>query len=256
MKSLLTSALAVGSALGFHAEHRVNCERERICNGNLMCAYVCKEGTVVTDTWADRALAYQRRLQRSERMVVTEFVATHNSAITEANGFAIEKYFISALLGGEDENQGDDIGTGTCQHITLIDQLRMGVRHLEIDVWWSPRADGGEDGDLIVCHSPVPLYPVGSINRAAAAANLTLDWDPKKMSCLGTQRGFVEVLQEIKDWMMLPENRDGECTYVYVLMYMYHYVLIDYYVLLQRSSCSTSITRTSRISTSAYTSRR
>jgi hypothetical protein len=171
-------------------------------------------------------------------MVVTEFPATHNSAITEANGFGIEKYFISALLGGADENQGDDIGTGTCQHLTMIDQLRMGIRHLEVDVWWSPRADGGEDGDLIVCHSPVPLYPVGAINRKAAAANLTLEWDPKKMSCLGTKRGFVEVLQEIKDWMMLPENRDGawnDIVYIYILhdaciIMCYMYGFVDFWL--------------------------
>ena len=96
----------------FHVEHRVSCNRRKLCNGNLMCAYVCEPGTVETDPWTDTALAYQRRLQRADPLVVAELPSTHNSAISEAYGYGIEKYFISALGGGLDTNQGDDIGTG------------------------------------------------------------------------------------------------------------------------------------------------
>lgn len=128
-------------------------------------------------------------------------------------GYGIEKYFISALGGGLDTNQGDDIGTGVCQHLSLVDQLNMGIRHLEIDIWWGPKQDpAGEvhdgEGDLVVCHSPVPLYPVGQVQRDADAAGLSLEFDPKNMSCIGTKRLFVTVLTEIKDWMMLEDNKD------------------------------------------------
>eukprot|EP01032_Pedospumella_encystans_P027447 gene27447-31023_t len=129
--------------------------------------------------------------------------STHNSAITEANNYGIEKYFIAALGGGMDFDEGDDVGEGVCQYLTLTDQLRMGVRHLEIDIWWDRLVD-----DLVVCHSPVPLFPVGEVTRQAEAAGLDLQWDPKNMSCLGTKRMFPDVLTEVKDWMMLEENKE------------------------------------------------
>lgn len=43
---------------------------------------------------------------------------------SEAYGFGIEKYFISALYNGYDTNSGDDVGEGVCQHLSLIDQLK------------------------------------------------------------------------------------------------------------------------------------
>lgn len=168
-----------------------------------MCAYVCEQGTVKVDAWAVNALNYQRQLQRSDNMVFYEMSSTHNSAISEANNFGIEKYFIAALGGGLDMDEGDDVGEGVCQYLTLTDQLRMGVRHLEIDLWWDPLLD-----DVVVCHSPVPLFPVREVTRQAEAAGLDLVWDPKNMSCLGTKRMFTDVLTEVKDWMMLDENKE------------------------------------------------
>lgn len=168
-----------------------------------MCAYVCEQGTVEVDTWAVNALNYQRQLQRSDNMIFYEMASTHNSAISEANNFGIEKYFIAALGGGLDMDEGDDVGEGVCQFLTLTDQLRMGVRHLEVDIWWDRLVD-----NPVVCHSPVPLFPVGEVTREAEAAGLDLVWDPKNMSCLGTKRAFTDVLTEVKDWMMLDENKE------------------------------------------------
>jgi len=66
-----------------------------------------------------------------------------------------------------------------------------------------------------VCHSPVPLYPVGAVNRAAEDAGLDLQWDPKNMSCIGTKRLFTDVLKEIKGWMMQEENLE-EIVMIYI----------------------------------------
>lgn len=211
--TVLLSGLAA-RASAFHVEHRVSCSRRKICNGNLMCAWICEPGTSETDPWTDKSLEYQRILQRDDLLSIVDFPATHNSAISEAYGYGIEKYFISALGGGLDTNQGDDVGTGVCQHLSIVDQLNMGIRHVEVDIWWGPKQDPEGNvhdgsGDLVVCHSPVPLYPVGEINREAEAAGLDLVWDPKNMSCIGTKRMFVEVLTEIRDWMMLAENLEG-----------------------------------------------
>lgn len=179
-----------------------------------MCAMVCESGSVDLDTWATSSLKYQRDLQFSDPLLISEYPGSHNSAISEAYGYGIEKYFISALFGGIDEDQGDDVGVGVCQYLSIVDQLRMGLRHIEVDVWWGPKQEEGE-GDMVVCHSPVPLYPVGKVNRAAKDANLTLEWDPKNMSCIGTKRMFTDVLFEIKDWMMQEENKN-EIVVIYI----------------------------------------
>jgi hypothetical protein len=197
----LSLALLALQSEAFHVEHRAKCTKKQVCNGNLMCALVCERGTVITDDWTTKSLTYQRQLQANDKFLFFELPATHNSAITEADGFGIEKYFISALYQGRDLDQGDDVGEGNCQYLSLTDQLNMGVRHLEVDIWWDALKH-----DVIVCHSPVPLYPVGNVTRAAEAAGLTLDWDPKKMSCLGTKRSFSDVLREIQTWMSHAAN--------------------------------------------------
>jgi len=189
-------------SIAFHTGHRVSCKYQKVCNGNLMCAFVCERGSVNLDSWIIQSLNYQKKLQRFDDMVFLEMPSTHNSAITEADGFGIEKYFISALGGGVDLDQGDDMREGVSQHLSITDQMRMGVRHVEIDIWWDELIDG-----VIVCHTPVisPLK-VEQINLGAQAANLSLVWEPKNTSCRGTKRTFVDVLTEVKDFMHQEEN--------------------------------------------------
>jgi len=201
MLRIATIISLLASINAFHAGHRATCTRVTKCNGNLMCAEVCERGSVHVDAWSTNALAYQRNLQTNDKLIFFEMPSTHNSAITEADGYGIEKYFISSLYGGQDLDQGDDIGEGVCQYLSLTDQLNMGIRHLEIDMWWDPL-----EQDVVICHSPIPLYPVGNITRTAADRNISLDWDPKKMSCLGTKRSFTDVLKEVQIWMMQPTN--------------------------------------------------
>mmetsp|Transcript_3873 Transcript_3873/g.5328 ORF Transcript_3873/g.5328 Transcript_3873/m.5328 type:complete len:453 (+) Transcript_3873:62-1420(+) len=191
----------ISASYAFKKSHRVSCTHKKLCNGNLMCALVCEKGTVDVDEWTSNALQYQRGLQFNEELIYSQLPSTHNSAINEADGFGIEKYFISALQGGSDLDEGDDIGEGVCQYLSMTDQLRIGIRHLEIDIWWGP-----VNREIEVCHSPVPLYPVGNISRTASAAGLDLEWQPLNMSCVGTKRTFEEVLREVKQWLVLPEN--------------------------------------------------
>jgi hypothetical protein len=200
---LLVVTLFFTSLEGFHIQHRAKCVKKQLCNGNLMCAEVCTRGSVQVDDWIVNSLKYQSQLQRNEKLVYFEMPSTHNSAITEADGYGIEKYFISALYDGRNMDEGDDVGAGVCQYLSLTDQLRMGVRHLEIDIWWGPL-----EKEIQVCHSPVPLYPVGNVSRTAEERGIPLEFDPKNMSCLGTKRPLGDVLSEIRDWMVLPENTE------------------------------------------------
>lgn len=199
--SLFVLSFFVTTLVAFHIEHRAICTRKQVCNGNLMCADVCERGTVQVDPWIISSLNYQKQLQYNDLFVYFEMPSTHNSAVTEADGFGIEKYFVSSLYGGKDYNQGDDLGEGVCQYLSLTDQMNLGVRHIEIDIWWGPK-----DKEIAVCHSPIPLFPVGNISRTAEERNISLTFDPKKFSCLGTKRSLTDVLTEVYSWMMLPQN--------------------------------------------------
>jgi len=149
---------------------------------------------------------------------------------------------------------------GVCQHLSLLDQLEMGNRHLEIDVWWTPVTLNGSNsssnrlgaGELLVCHSPVPLYPFEEVtitqtsqemlqsfnhsllqiplrrhkcsvniqvNRLAALAGLDLDWDPAKLSCLETSRPFTKTLLEVLGWL-LDDNDDSSREGEIVVLFM------------------------------------
>lgn len=72
-------------------------------------------------------MAYQRDLLYDQDLLYLQLPSTHNSAINEADGFGIEKYFISALQKGSNLDTGDDIGEGVCQYMSLTDQLRIGI---------------------------------------------------------------------------------------------------------------------------------
>ena len=81
--------------------------------------------------------------------------------------------------------------------------MRMGARHIEIDIWWGPI-----NKEVEVCHSPIPLIPFNNITRAAEKAGLNLEWDWKNMSCIGTKRPFTEVMTEVRDFLTLPGNEN------------------------------------------------
>ncbi|MGH8562153.1 MAG: phosphatidylinositol-specific phospholipase C domain-containing protein, partial [Nevskiales bacterium] len=85
-------------------------------------------------SWTHRALALQYELGAPLALVDALFPATHNSFnSTTAND--------PQTLSGSDANQ----------RYSTVDQLRMGIRAIEVDVHWMPRADGSGFGPT-VCH--------------------------------------------------------------------------------------------------------
>lgn len=185
--------------------NKITCNRTKLCNG-VMCDNVCVPGSVVLDPWMDKALAFQRELQRDEPLVRTTLIGTHNSAISQAYGFGIEQDFIGELLPHRKMYQGDDLGEGVCQSLSVLDQLRLGLRHIEIDInsgWFEEHYD-----EIFVCHSPFPLDPtlIVEVDETASAKGIVLGWEAKNLSCEGTKRSFRDGLEEIKKW--LDENVD------------------------------------------------
>lgn len=207
---LLFAALGVALPLLAHAggeTHRAVCDLQTLCNG-IACTQVCKRGTVQTDPWTDYALQTQRTLQLPQVFIKAQFPGTHNSAITQADGFGIEQDFMEDLL-GESLYNGDDVGEGVCQYLSVTDQLRMGIRHIEVDVNVDHTLD-----EIVTCHSPVPdLLVTEKAVRAAEARNITLGWEVEKFSCLKTFVRFEETLQEIKAWM---DANPSEFVIIYI----------------------------------------
>lgn len=95
-----------------------------------MCQQVCPIGRVPTDPWVDSGMAFVRELQRAEPLVRTTMIGTHNSAITQAYGFGIEQDYIHKLLPKYPVYTADNLGEGVCNTFSVLDQLRMGLRHV------------------------------------------------------------------------------------------------------------------------------
>jgi hypothetical protein len=182
-----------------------NCtHRTRLCNGKYLCTDVCDVGSVHPDEFASRGLALQRALQRDERVSRHSFLGTHNSAISFAYGFGIEEDGFAALL-NRSLYDDDDLGEGVDQAFSLTDQLRLGVRHVELDItsgyFLLPRPNLT---DFYVCHSPVPLDPLAVLKVEAAALRKRIDlgrWQPERLSCLGTRVPLRTILDELRAWL-------------------------------------------------------
>ena len=129
-------------------------------------------------------------------------IGGHNSAIAQDYGMGIEEKFLKALLiptYGEDKSE---VVIANQRH-SLLDQLRMGVRHLEVDVYHFFRLGG-----LRICHWPVfpPDFTI-LVNVAARQQGLyPLDWEPTNMGCDDKKPFLEEKLLEMRGWLDLPEN--------------------------------------------------
>lgn len=49
--NLIIHAVLSAGTSSFKTSHRASCNRKQLCNGNLMCAFVCEKGTVEVDQW-------------------------------------------------------------------------------------------------------------------------------------------------------------------------------------------------------------
>ena len=199
--ALRASLLLVATAAARAAE----CERTTLCNGE-MCASVCAPGTVALDAWVDASLRFQRALQLDEPLARATLPGTHNSAITQARGFGIEQDFVANLTGAP-QYLGDDLGEGVCQSLSVLDQLRLGLRHVEIDItsgyFEALERERPAVDDIFVCHTPAPDPEVVARVRLAAHAQgaAPLDWERRKLSCEGTSVPLAAQLAEVRGWL-------------------------------------------------------
>jgi len=185
-----------------------NCTRVLFQNGPYMNDSLCEIGTVVVDNWLSQTLAFQRKIQLHSGipLVKATLPGTHNSAISQAYGFGIEQNFLAKFL-DQPMYVGDDLGGGVCQRLSVLDQLRLGMRHIEIDI------NGGyfeiyqdklqyDLSHIYTCHSPTPEQDLmAAIGLAELQNDIDLQYDPRKLSCIGVHVELRSTLEEIKGWL-------------------------------------------------------
>jgi hypothetical protein len=115
--------------------------------------------------WVQRALALQYELANDVALRNAPWVGTHNSFNSRAE--------MGPTLSTEDSNQ----------RITIVDQLRQGIRSIELDLHWFPSLQGGGFA-AVVCHAT-----------------------DQHVGCT-TEKPLGPVLDEIAGWLRASENRD------------------------------------------------
>jgi len=183
------------------------------------------------------ALASQRQLQLNRTVIQYEVPGTHNGAIAQDYEMGIEEDFLSDLLEPIYGAERSVIVIANQRH-SLLDQLRMGVRHVEVDVYNYDRLGGFK-----VCHWPVcppDFYII--VTRAAERQGLDpLDWQCSNLGTapaaaarrwVGPTRGrppraapgraaagcderkpfYVDILREVRGWLDQPENANEFVT--------------------------------------------
>jgi len=190
-----------------------NCTRVLFQNGPYMNDSLCAIGTVEVDNWLSQTLAFQRKIQLHSGIPLVKAMlpGTHNSAISQAYGFGIEQNFLGKFL-NQSMYVGDDLGGGVCQRLSVLDQLRLGMRHIEIDI------NGGyfeiyqdklqyDLSHIYTCHTPTPAQDLMSeIGLAELRNDIDLQYDPRKLSCIGVHVKLRSTLEEIKGWLNLNPN--------------------------------------------------
>jgi hypothetical protein len=165
-----------------------------------VCARVCAPGSVVQPAWITEAIALQLRLSHSQPVCMQQWPASHNSAITLADGYGVLDGVLTRLAGS--------LVRTSNQWLSLTDQLDMGVRFLELDSHWVL-------GELRIAHCGgvkvgfVDAF-VALLDDAARAMGLPpIPWDSGDIGCwpsgssipANKQRSLASAYAEVAAWL-------------------------------------------------------
>lgn len=94
---------------------------------------------MVIPPWQDFAVRTQTALARRSNICAAQFIATHNSAITAADGFGVLDAYFTHLLHSsimpdsiEVQVSSSDKLSTINQYLSITDQMQLGVRLLEV----------------------------------------------------------------------------------------------------------------------------
>lgn len=197
----------------------INCTLTDWCDAAGRCTSVCARGSVVIDPWLSHALSTQRALASRLPFCYAPFLGTHNSAITLADGYGARDPDFQALFSWVRwVREGAPLRTND-QLLSLTDQLRLGIRAIELDVHWV-----AADLRIAHCgglHSRALDSFVAALNAAAALVGRPFRWDVETVGCspslssigASDQRLFADAVAEV--WAWLADNPDD-----FVLLYL------------------------------------
>jgi hypothetical protein len=126
-------------------------------------------------SWLHRALDLQRRLDLEVPLSQALIPHTHNSANSSA---------YAPSLSNLDANQV----------LSLTDQLRLGMRAIEIDIHWVPNPSGDPDNDfraVVQCHGQPVATPAGVLHAGCSV-----------------DTPLIDLLREVRAWLDQPANAD------------------------------------------------
>ncbi|KAK1947192.1 hypothetical protein P3T76_001202 [Phytophthora citrophthora] len=162
----------------------------------------------------DKGPQTQRKLAYRRNFCSATLPGTHNSAINLADGYGVEDHVFEGYLRYFSWfKKGMKVHTND-QLFSLTDQLRMGVRFIELDVHWF-------DGDLHIAHcggfkSKLLDGMIEVFNEIAKMLGTGIEWDSSTIGCKPSlssipskeQRPLKEALAELSTWLHAPEHKD------------------------------------------------
>lgn len=134
---------------------------------------ICVQGTARISPWLQFALKTQREIQMDVPVNHVQFLGAHNAYNNRASGYGDLDDCHWPL-------KADDVCISLAnQEFSFTDQLNMGVRHLEVDLW--------------KCFGKIRMsHGNGELNLGCSP------WD----------REFTEGMKEISDWTQKSKNRN------------------------------------------------
>eukprot|EP00884_Botryococcus_braunii_P017639 jgi/Botrbrau1/4559/Bobra.60_2s0046.1 len=205
--------LSLGEVQSPGVPRGVECNITSWCDTENHCSSVCARGSVLVDSWLQNALATQWSLARRLPFCLATLFGTHNSAITMADGYGNLDAFFQQYFSLISWVASDAVLRTNDQWLSLTDQLNLGVRSVELDTHWV-------EGALRIAHCggfhSLLNTLVQAVNLVAKLLRHPIHWDTETIGCNPSlssiavldQRTFKDALQEIAQWLALPQNAD------------------------------------------------
>ncbi|KAG7401333.1 hypothetical protein PHYBOEH_001749 [Phytophthora boehmeriae] len=194
----------------------ITCTMVDKCNSaGTVCSSVCEKGTASVSLWLNQTLSYERDLAFSGKLCYAQVPATHNSAITLADGYGNRDQLFNANLNSA--KAYSYLKTNN-QVLSLTDQLGIGVRWLEVDThYFLNDFHTGHCGNL-ASNSIETFFSAfdGQLSKYGAIL-----WGAELLGCFPSVSGIKttdeittrDSMQEIRDWL---DENPTEFVFVYL----------------------------------------
>ena len=174
------------------------------CSGDKsVSSQVCERGSVIVPEWLKSSLDYQRNLAFSGPICLAQLPASHNSAITLADGFGNRDQLFNKNL--DVDKPWSYLKTNN-QVLSMTDQLDIGIRFLEIDAhFFLNDVRTGHCGDLGM---PTVTEFINALGKTLGNYGV-FTWGSELLGCFPSISGIKaseqpltrDSLDEVKAWL-------------------------------------------------------